>query len=134
MIGYVFPEPEKGFDFRNEEYVAIEIYPILEPKYRDYLLEGIVSVRFYQTAKRCYLEITTEKEMAGYLLDQIIERSDLAFIRLDRYRKFFRPEVSLEENTKLFLDELDSNCDVLDLFTEKGRIEIMKKVEASFRS
>ncbi len=134
MTEYVLPEPEKGSDFRSEEYSVIDIFPILKAKYKDYLLEGIVSVRFYQTAKRCYLEVTTEKEIAGNLLDQVIERTDLAFIHLDRYRKLFKPEVSLRENTKLFLDELDSNCQVLDLFTEKGQIAIAKKHAPNFRS
>lgn len=123
-----------GFDYLNGKYSATEILPVLKAKYKNYLLSGIVSVRFYQTAKRCYLEVTTEKEIAGYLLDQVIERTDLAFIHLDRYRKLFRPEISLEENTKLFLDKLDSNCEVLDLFTEEGRTAIMKNVEESFRS
>ncbi len=123
-----------GFDYLNGKYSAIEILPVLKEKYGNNLLPQIVSVRFYQTATRCYLEITTENEMAGDLKDQVIERTDLAFIHLDRYRKLFRPEVSIEENTKLFIHELDSNCDVLDLFTEEGRTTIIKKVQERFRS
>jgi len=37
---------------------------------------------------RVWLEITTEEESAGYLVDQIIQRTDLAFIA-DMDESFF---------------------------------------------
>ncbi len=62
------------------EYAAESIFHRLKDKYSTWLKTEIVDVRIVQTLERVWLEITEEEEKAGYLVDQTIRRSDLAFI------------------------------------------------------
>ena len=59
------------------------LFPILKDmkaKYAPYLRPEITEVLFGQTADRCYLEIHIAELFGGYLKDEKISRTDLAFI------------------------------------------------------
>ncbi|MDP9585527.1 hypothetical protein [Burkholderia ambifaria] len=70
------------------QYVAEDVTQRPREKYPAYLRSGIGAVRIVQVPGRVWLEITTEEESAGYLVDQIIQRTDLAFIA-DMDESFF---------------------------------------------
>jgi hypothetical protein len=59
---------------------AEDITDRLRRKHGSYLKPDIVSVRLVQPGDRVWLEIAQEEEIAGYLKDQIITRTDLGFI------------------------------------------------------
>ncbi|MFP3656793.1 hypothetical protein, partial [Burkholderia sp. SIMBA_052] len=70
--------------------MAEDVTQRLRERYPAYLRSNIASVRIVQVPGRVWLEITTEEESAGYLVDQTIQRTDLAFIA-DTDEPFFRP-------------------------------------------
>ncbi|ARK41571.1 hypothetical protein [Burkholderia pseudomallei] len=76
---------------RAAQYVAEDVTCRLREKYPAYLRADIAAIRIVQVPGRVWLEITTERETAGYLVDQTIQRTDLAFIA-DTEEPFFRPE------------------------------------------
>lgn len=96
----------------------------------------IKSVRIYQTRIRYYLETLEEKEYASrFLVDQIIRRSDLAFITDSEPEEevlYFDPRNKITENARVFVEEFDPysiiNC--TDLFTD----EAAQKVNEEFHS
>jgi hypothetical protein len=111
-------------------YSAVEILPELKSKYNQYLKPEIVSIRLIQSTDRVWLEHTVEKEMAGYLKDQDISRTDLAFICDGGPDvKMFRPEDDVEYNAKKFIDNFDPysiiNC--TDIFTDTAVNRIQKE-------
>jgi hypothetical protein len=56
-----------------------------------------------------WLEITEEEGIAGYLRNQTIKRSDLAFIIDSDYDDpFFRREDSVSENARKFVEDFDT--------------------------
>lgn len=65
---------------KNMDYEALEILPDLKRKHGTSINPEISSVRIYQTYERVYLEITIDKNIADYLKDQYIYRTDLGFI------------------------------------------------------
>lgn len=114
-------EPEARF-------VAEDITNALRDKYPGHLRSDIVSVRIVQVPERVWLEITAETEMAGYLKDQTIHRSDLAFI-LDDDEVMFRPEDDVQSNARKFIDEFDPFSIIMttDLFNKQVEEEINQR-------
>ena len=98
-----------------EQYVAEDVTQRLREKYFMYLRPDIVAIRVVQIPKRVWLEITTEKEVAGYLVDQTIHCTDLAFIA-DTDEAFFLPE----DDVRLNANKLVNNYDVYSIIMTKG--------------
>ncbi|WP_077927658.1 GIY-YIG nuclease family protein [Wohlfahrtiimonas populi] len=94
----------------TEQYMAEDITQRLQEKYPTYICPKIVAVRIIQIPERVWLEITTEKEIAGYLVDQTIQRTDLTFIT-NSDEIFFRPE----DDIRLNADKLVNNYDVYSI-------------------
>jgi hypothetical protein len=111
----------------NSIYSAEDIMDRLSQKYPEYLQKDIVAVRIVQPKDRVWLEITTEGEVAGYLKDQIIKRSDLAFISDGAGENvedllFFDPQRPVSENALRFVEDFDaySIIHTTDLFNEQA--------------
>lgn len=107
---------------------AEDIFEGLKRKYPGYLKDKIVAVRIVQTKGRVWLEITEEEILAGYLKNQIINRTDLAFIVSD-YGQLFCPEDDVRENARKFLEDYDAYSIIMttDLFTETACKEVNAK-------
>ena len=101
----------------TEQYVAEDITQRLREKYPLYIRPEIVAVRIVQMPGGVWLKITTEKEIAGYLVDQIIQRTDLAFI-VDTDEAFFRSEDDVRLNANKLVNDYDIYSIVMttDLF------------------
>ncbi|WMY75955.1 GIY-YIG nuclease family protein [Buttiauxella selenatireducens] len=110
-----------------EQYVAEDVTQRLREKYSMYLRPDIVAVRVVQMPGRVWLEITTEKETAGYLVDQTIQRTDLAFIA-DTDEAFFRPEDDVRLNANKLVNDYDVYSIVMttDLFHDKVCQQIVR--------
>lgn len=110
---------------------ALEILPELKAQYPDFLCPDIKSVKLGHIGGRCYLEITTEHVVAGYLHDETIRRQDLGFITDgdDPEDRYFNPDRSIIENAKKFVSEFDEysiiNC--TNLFTKEAAEMIFHK-------
>ncbi|WJV55409.1 GIY-YIG nuclease family protein [Prodigiosinella aquatilis] len=104
-----------------EQYVAEDVTQRLREKYSMYLRPDIVAVRVVQMPGRVWLEITTEKETAGYLIDQTIQRTDLAFIA-DTDEAFFRPEDDVRLNANKLVNDYDVYSIIMttDLFHDEA--------------
>ncbi|WP_374328854.1 GIY-YIG nuclease family protein [Azonexus sp.] len=103
----------------SSAYCAESIFQELSEKYKAWLKPTIVDVRIVQTQERVWLEITEEEEKAGYLVDQTIKRSDLAFCSGDTYEsKYFSPADSVSKNSAKFVDTWDPYSIIMatDLF------------------
>jgi hypothetical protein len=85
---------------------AEDIFESLKQQYPGYLKPDIVAVRIVQPQDRVWLEITQEEETAGYLKDQKITRTDLAFISDGKY-DMFRPKDDVRENARKFVEDFD---------------------------
>jgi hypothetical protein len=109
-------------------YVAEDITRRLREKYPNHLRLEITAVRIVQVPERVWLEITEEEVIGGDLRDQVIRRSDLAFISggHDSRDSFFRPQDDVQLNARKFVDEFDavSIIHTTHLFHEKAAKEI----------
>jgi len=110
-------------------YFAEDIFERLKDKYKSYIDPKIVAVRIVQTHDHVWLEISWEELVAGYLKNQIIKRSDLAFITEDEENLFFSPSISVTENARKFTDEYDVFSIIMttDLFHEEACKKIDKE-------
>jgi hypothetical protein len=109
---------------------AEDIFESLKEKYPGYLKPDIVAVRIVQPQDRVWLEITQEEETAGYLKDQKITRTDLAFISDGEYgRHLFRSEDDVRENARKFVEDFDPFSIIMttDLFHDSACNEINEK-------
>jgi T5orf172 domain len=109
---------------------AEDIFESLKQKYPGYLKYDIVAVRIVQPQGRVWLEITQEEETAGYLKDQKITRTDLAFISDGEYDShWFRPEDDVRENARKFIEDFDPYSIIMttDLFHDSACKEINEK-------
>ncbi|MDT9000924.1 GIY-YIG nuclease family protein [Paucibacter sp. APW11] len=89
----------------SSAYCAESIFQDLSERYAPWLKPSIVDVRIVQTQERVWLEITEEEEIAGYLVDQTIKRSDLAFCSGDGHEsKCFSPADSVSKNSAKFVE------------------------------
>ena len=130
-------EIERSTTTSSMEYVAESIFHKIMQKYPHWLRPDITDVRIVQTPERVWLEITEEKDIAGYLKDQTIKRTDLAFITGDDYDSlFFRVNDHVSENARKFVDDYDpySIINTTDLFTEEACNEIDKHLNPHRRS
>jgi hypothetical protein len=111
--------------FENAVYAVEDITDRLRKRFPQYLKPEVASVRIVQTGDRVWLEITIEKEMASYLVDQYIKLTDLGFIGAEETR-FFDPEDSVSINASKFVDEFGplSISNTTDLFREGTYDEI----------
>lgn len=109
---------------------AEDIFEDLKQKYAPYLKPDIVAIRIVQPQDRVWLEITQEKVIAGYLINQKIIRTDLAFIVDGEYDSpLFRPEDDVRKNARKFVENFDI-CSIMmttDLFHESACKEINEK-------
>ena len=114
-----------------EQYVAEDVTQRLREKYSMFLRPDIVAVRVVQIPGRVWLEITTEKETAGYLVDQTIQRTDLAFIA-DTDEAFFRPEDDISLNANKLVNNYDVYSIVMttDLFHDEACQQIVRSYQA----
>lgn len=109
---------------------AEDIFEPLKQKYPGCLKPDIVAVRIVHPQGRVWLEITQEEEIAGYLKDQKITRTDLAFIAGDAYDSpLFSPEDDVRENARKFVEDFDPYSIVMttDLFHDAACREINEK-------
>jgi hypothetical protein len=109
---------------------AEDIFESLKQKYPGYLKPDLVAVRIVQPQDRVWLEITQEEETAGYLKDQKINRTDLAFISDGEYDShLFRPEDDVRENARKFVEDFDPYSIIMttDLFHASACNEINEK-------
>ncbi|HEY4437309.1 MAG TPA: GIY-YIG nuclease family protein [Lelliottia sp.] len=113
-----------------EQYVAEDLTQRLRKKYSTYIPPNITAVKIVQTSGRVWLEITTENESAGYLVDQIIRRTDLAFIvNDDEDEAFFRPEDDVRVNANKFVNDYDEYSIMMttDLFHDEACQKIARE-------
>ncbi len=109
----------------ESSFVAEDITQLLKAKYPRYLRPDIVAVRIVQVPDRVWLEVTEEREVAGYLRDQTIHRSDLAFIA-NSDDLFFRPQDNVQVNASKFVNDFDaySIINTTNIFHEAGCKEV----------
>jgi hypothetical protein len=115
---------------KDAVYSAEDITEGLRKRVPGFLKPDVVSVRIVQPGDRVWLEMTQEKEMAGYLKDQKIIRTDLGFIADGDYDEmFFNPNDSVSINAAKFVNEYDlySIMMTTDLFHEDACKEINEK-------
>jgi hypothetical protein len=62
---------------------AVEILPQLKQRLGPKLRPEVVAARFIQGIERCWLELTEDDLMAGYLKNRLVKREDLSFIWAD---------------------------------------------------
>ncbi|EKN5158562.1 GIY-YIG nuclease family protein [Yersinia enterocolitica] len=115
----------------TEQYVAEDVTQRLREKYSMYLRSDIVAVGVVQMPGRVWLEITTEKETAGYLVDQAIQRTDLAFIT-GTDETFFRPEDDVRLNANKLVNDYDVYSIIMttDLFHDEACQQIVRAYQA----
>ncbi|MBE9142518.1 hypothetical protein IQ236_04680 [Planktothrix mougeotii LEGE 06226] len=90
----------------------------------------MVGVRIIQTQERVWLEVTEEEEIAGYLKNQTIKRTDLAFISDGDYEsRFFKSTDDVTINADKFVKEFDPYSIIMttDLFHEEACHEVDEK-------
>ncbi|WCP70198.1 GIY-YIG nuclease family protein (plasmid) [Vibrio tubiashii] len=120
-----------GNTSEEDAFSAIDITEGLMSKYSQWIKLDIVSVRIVQPKERVWLEITQEKEVGGYLVDQVITRSDLGFITGGKGESelYFSPDSSISFNAQLFINDFDpfSIINTTDLFHEDGANEVNEK-------
>lgn len=119
----------------TEQYVAEDITLRLREKYPLYIRPEIVAVRIVQMPGGVWLEITTEKEIAGYLVEQTTQRTDLAFI-VDTDEAFFRPEDDVRLNANKLVNDYDIYSVVMttDLFHDDACQQIVSAYEMHHHS
>lgn len=109
---------------------GVEILPDIKRKYPIYLKSDFHSIKIVHSDGVVYLESVRFRH-AG-LRDEIVERTDLAFI-VDRDGEMFPLTRSPEDNARLFVHELDeySMIHCTDLFTHEACQEIANRYERS---
>lgn len=113
----------------ESSFSAISILHRLKEKYTGWMDPTISDVQIVQTDERVWLEITREEEIAGYLKDQTIKRSDLAFICDDSNECWFSPRNVVTENARKFTEEFEPYSIIMttNLFHENGCREVEEK-------
>lgn len=135
-----------GINEFGEKFQAIQLLPELRKRYPTELKKNILSVRFYQTEKACYLEITEIKnpdkpefiypEEVGFRgqysnKDYVTNRESLAFIA-DESEPFFKVSSPVTDNAFFFLKEYDdwSMLNTINIFSKEGEDQLFRKIEA----
>lgn len=119
-----FNSPPKDSE---SQFAAEDITVALKTKYPGYLRPEIVAVRIVQVPNRVWLEVAEEEEVAGYLKDQRVRRTDLAFI-VDTDELYFRPQDDVQLNASKFVGEFHPYSIIMttDLFTEQACDEVSR--------
>ena len=120
----------------EESFSAVSILARMKQKYPAWIDPEIVNAQIVQTDERVWLEITKEEEHAGYLKDQTIKRSDLAFICGDDYDSaFFCFDDPVTENARKFTEEFDAYSIIMttDLFHEAACHEVDERFNPHLR-
>ncbi|HEX5337321.1 MAG TPA: GIY-YIG nuclease family protein [Gallionella sp.] len=115
----------------ESSFSAISILNRLKEKYPLWVDPTIAEVQIVQTNERVWLEITREEEVAGYLKNQTIKRSDLAFITSGSHEEsWFRPTDAVTENARKLTEEFDPYSIIMttDLFHEAACYEVDEKL------
>jgi T5orf172 domain len=113
---------------QNEStYAAESILARLKSIYPTWIRNDLIDIRIVQTGERVWLETTEEKEIGGYLKDQVIKRSDLAFIYGEE-SPLFNPSNEISTNANLFINELDPYgiINTTDIFNDLGYEEVQR--------
>jgi T5orf172 domain len=107
---------------------GVEILPDLKRKYPKYLKPDFHSIKIVHLDGVVYLESVRYRHPG--LRDEIVERTDLAFIS-DGDAELFPSSRSPEDNARLFVHQLDeySMIHCTDLFTPDACEEIARKHE-----
>jgi T5orf172 domain len=107
-------------------FAAEDVTDRLRKKYPGYIRPEIASVRLVQPEDRVWLEITVETEIAGYLKDQHITRTDLGFVSDGLMIPFFDPANTVSVNASRLVDDCNSYflATATDLFTDDASHEI----------
>lgn len=107
---------------------SIELLPQLMKKYKNFMRKDLTSVAFVQSLERCYIEITTTKNICHGLDDEISMRTDLGFIIKGgpEDQKLFNPDKQATDNARYFLDQFDvvSIINCTDIFTPEASMRI----------
>ena len=113
--------PESAFS-------ALSILGHLEERFPRWIDPAITDVQIVQTTERVWLEITKEEEIAGYLKNQTIERTDLGFIT-EGDRPYVRLDVAVTENARKFTEEFEPYSIIMatDLFHDDACKEVNEK-------
>lgn len=102
------------YDFQNEDrFEAIEVLPQILEKYGENIDLAISSMKICQNNEKVYFECTKDDYVGGYLKDQYIKRTDLAFIAESEEDLTFKPEALITTNVDIFLklDDISmANC------------------------
>jgi len=111
-----------GLSSQSESsFSAISILRRLKEKYPLWIDPTITDVQIVQTHERVWLEVTREEEIAGYLKDQTIKRTDLAFVSNGEHgKKWFSSLDVVTENARKFTEEFGPYSIIMttDLFHE----------------
>ncbi|TDY34161.1 HNH endonuclease signature motif containing protein [Janthinobacterium sp. 75] len=114
----------RGVQTDKNGITSIEILPHLMNKYKNFMRSDLTSVAFVQSLERCYIEITTTKNIRHGLEDEISMRTDLGFITGDitTEQKLFSPAKQAADNARYFVEQLDvvSIINCTDLFTQEA--------------
>lgn len=114
----------------SDRFVAVSIIKSLNERYPGWIKDELSDVRIVQCERRVWLETTEEQLIAGYLYDQKIHRSDLAFISSENNidEAFFSSQKSVSSNAKKFIDEFCpySIIHTTNIFKECVCVEIDK--------
>jgi hypothetical protein len=138
----------EGTNEFGEKFEAVQLLPELRKRYPTELKTNILSIRFYQTEKACYLEITEELNPDKLVneMDELIEgkyssrdyittRKSLYFITgdiIDEYHatRYFMPSTPVLENALRFINEFDDdsmlNC--TDIFSDEGAEDLVRRM------
>jgi len=111
----------------NFTFAAVSIFDQIKEKYPQWLDVSISDIRIVQVSDRVWLEITKEKIIADYLVDQTIHRSDLRFIVEDDFHKpYFSPNDPPTLNSKKFVEKFDATsiAATTDIFRKGAGDEI----------
>lgn len=116
----------------EEQYEALDILSELRERFEGYIDPKIISARIYQTQDTVYFEQTIYKYDKGFLKDQLITRTDLAFIvKGPDEGLMFKPSNTVKENAQEFFS-LDSysiiNC-IDGLFTKEATLKVAEEYE-----
>lgn len=101
----------------------VSILGDLQARFPNHLRPEITDVLIGQMTDRCYLEVRQARTIAGYLVDEDIKRTDLAFISGEQDDElYFDPSRSIAFNIYRFVNDLGAVgiINSTDLFTNEA--------------
>jgi hypothetical protein len=124
---YMDKFPIEEMNPSHSEESALEILPDLKQRLGTGLRCEVVGVKFVQGRSKCWLELTEESTVAGYLHNRLIKRDDLGFMsdRAGGDGLYFSPLDAISANVAKIL-ELDVWClaNCTDLLTPQAAEQV----------